>query len=56
MKFTDSDIYPLQSAFMTQNIGVVCIHEANNCFGKAILSLRSKIVDSLKVPKNKNLY
>jgi len=48
MDFTAEDVFPLQSAFMTQNTGLLKIEQPNNCFGKSILALRSIIVDTLK--------
>lgn len=53
--FTEEDIYPLQSAFTTQNFGNFCIEGANNSFGKSIMALRTRIISMLTKPKNKTL-
>lgn len=50
VKFDECDIYPLQSAFMLQNINSNRFKIFNNIFGKSILALRTKLMSYLKVP------
>jgi hypothetical protein len=42
--FSEKDIYPLQSAFISDNVGAFCLEGANNSFGKSIISLRGRII------------
>jgi hypothetical protein len=55
INFTERDIYPLQSAFISHNEGIFSSEGGNNSFGKSIISLRARILEMLKTPKNQSL-
>ncbi len=52
IEFTERDIFPLQSAFITNITGHLFVEESNTSFGKSIGSLRSRIIALLKRPKH----